>query len=274
MERIHRIFANRNHYLKACLDRLQIPHEYERSIVGETVFLLIPETHAQWPELSQCLQGLDVFHTVELSFTLAEIRAAPWCELGAAGHFGYPQPDEDFGYKAITYDAEAGCMTCGIGAVQRAPFRFRKAPTQRRSQIIQLNWVFDEFFVSSDARGQLEAAGITGIDFEQPVLHRSGEPMAGWFQMRVLETAESRVKTAGLVTETCQVCGRVKFNSPAGEMLALQEPLPSSSADVVKSREWFGSGGSAQRLVLVSQRFVAVVLQHKWRGLCLSPIAV
>src|SRR5262245_17991266 len=123
MERIHRIFENGNPRLKACLDRLEIPYEYEESIVGKTIFLLISEAHAKWPALSERLEELGVFPTVELSFTQAEIRASPWCRLAATGHFGYPQSDDDFGYRVLTYDADASCMTCDVGKVQRAPFR-------------------------------------------------------------------------------------------------------------------------------------------------------
>lgn len=35
---------------------------------------------------------------------------------------------------------------------------------------------------------------------------------------------------------------------------------------------WFGSGGSAHRLVIVSQRFRQVVVAAKWRGVSFEPI--
>jgi hypothetical protein len=46
----------------------------------------------------------------------------------------------------------------------------------------------------------------------------------------------------------------------------------SSRHDVVKSHEWFGSGASAHRLGLVSQRFRRAVATAKWRGVSFEPV--
>jgi hypothetical protein len=42
--------------------------------------------------------------------------------------------------------------------------------------------------------------------------------------------------------------------------------------DAVKSHESFGSGGSAFRLIVVSQRFRRLVVAEKWRGIAFEPI--
>lgn len=44
--------------------------------------------------------------------------------------------------------------------------------------------------------------------------------------------------------------------------------------DVVRSHEWFGSGASAFRLILVSQAFRRMVVSNKWRGLHFEPVAL
>jgi hypothetical protein len=43
MKRLHRISAKGNRALKEFLDAHGIDHKYEESIVGKTIFLLIPE---------------------------------------------------------------------------------------------------------------------------------------------------------------------------------------------------------------------------------------
>jgi len=40
----------------------------------------------------------------------------------------------------------------------------------------------------------------------------------------------------------------------------------------VKTCEWFGSGGAASQIVIVSQRFHQLVNAQKWRGLAFEPI--
>ncbi|MGS2727906.1 hypothetical protein ACU8DI_15295, partial [Psychroserpens sp. BH13MA-6] len=61
--------------------------------------------------------------------------------------FGYPQPEDDFGYMELTYEPNIGCPTCHIGIKQNNPFRFRSEPKAKNSQFIGLNWVFDQIFV-------------------------------------------------------------------------------------------------------------------------------
>jgi hypothetical protein len=273
MERVHRIFSNNDQIFKAALDRAGIAHKCEESIVGKLVLLLISESDLHWPQVEKLLTAHDVFHAVEKRFTVAEVAAASWCTLGVTSHFGYPQPEGDFGYRRTTYEP-VGCMQCGIGFIQAGPFRFRSTPTQRRSQMIQLNWVFDEFFVSAQARAHLEAAIITGIQFCSPVIHKSGQSVSGWFQMQVLNTLEPIIAVDSFVTETCPVCHNRKFHYPQTQALELLRKLPDFSADVIKTAEWFGSGGEAHKLVLVSRRFTQLVLERHWRGVSLEPITL
>lgn len=273
MQRFHRIFANGNNQFKTFLDQADIEHEYEESIVGKTVSLLIPESHRSWPILASAIEHFDVVHTVELRFTKGDIRNASWCELGTTSHFGYPQPEDAFGYKEITYDPNIGCRKCGIGLVQNAPFRFRKAPTTTRSHLIQLNWVFGEFFVSKEARSQIEIAGISGIQFESPVHHKTGAPISGWFHMRIYEHVATKVDASGLMVETCAECAQSKLNHPQSEMLKFGSTCRDSGLDVYRTIEWFGSGSCAYNAVLVSQRFVRLILENKWRGVHLAPVA-
>ena len=271
MERFHRLFTNGNKSFKAFLDSQNIPHEYEESIVGETVFLLISESDPSWPLVSEYLKSFPIPHRIEARFSTNEIDGAAWCRLGATSHFGYPQPEDDFGYLKVTYE-NGGCSKCGIGYRQIAPFRFRKPPTMRRSQILQLNWVFDEFFVEQEARKQIEASELRGMEFEDVLLDKSGGLMQTWSQIRISQTLPPILVTNSLTVETCSLCSQIKFNHPMGEQINLAKSLNATTPDIVKSSEWFGSGGSAHQLVFVSQRFVQFFRANNWRGLHLEPV--
>ena len=270
MKRLHRIFANGNMALKEFLDEHCIAHEYEESILGRTVFLLISVTDLNWSKLASHLAyNSDVFHTTELSFSRKDILQADCCTLGVISHFGYPQPED--GSQRATYRNGSGCTSCGVGWAQEAPFRFLKKPTQKRSSALQLNWVFDEIFFPRQARDQLNRAGFTGFRFQSPVLHKSGEPVQDWFQMQVYDVSRPVVNTATLKSELCPDCGNTKYNHPQGEMLRLTNPFISTDLDVIKSDEWFGSGGSAYRLLFLSPRIAKFVIDNKWRGVALTP---
>jgi len=271
MERLHRLFTNGDKSFKAFLDNQNIPHEYKESIIGKTVFLLISESDPNWPLIFDYLETHPIVHMVEAKYSKKEIDDAAWCVLGRTSHFGYPQPEDDFGYKNVTYD-NGGCSECGIGYQQIAPFRVRKQPAIRHSQILQLNWVFDEFFVTQEACSKLETSGLTGMEFGDVLLHKSGKSIQTWSQMQISQILPPILRTSALTVETCPACRQTKFNHPMGEQLVLAKHLSESTPDVIKTCKWFGSGGNAHRLVLVSSRFVRFARSNNWRGLDLAPI--
>jgi hypothetical protein len=292
MERIHRIFENGNQLFKAFLDHAQIKHEYEESIVGKTVFLLISEADPNWPQLAEYLaNNSGIFHNVELHFSKKEIRDASWCQLHATSHFGYPQPEDD--WQLSTYDLTSYCHRCGICPVQVCPLRFRSEPKQRHSQFLQLNWVFDEFFVRPEIRVAFEREGISGIGFRPAVHHKSGQPLETVQQLEVLTILPPALKMESVQTVTCKpnnedgpeksyggvlryppdypYCGRVKY-ARKGESFQWSRSAFAYAPDIVKSFEWIGSGGAAFREVFVSKRIVDLAQRSKWRGLGFTPV--
>lgn len=214
-----------------------------------------------------------------------------WYQLYSTGHFGYPQPEDT--WESAVYDTAGYCPRCGIGGVQRRPFRFRSEPKASHSQFIQLNWVFDEFFVRPEVRPALEMAGINGASFGPALRHRTVEPLAEVEQLIVLSLLPGGLVTEGLQTVTCKAgneesslseapqhtlryppgtpyCGRVKYHHPP--TLRFRAAAFAQAPDLVKSAEWFGSGGEAFRAVLASARVVALAKQRRWRGLKWKPV--
>jgi hypothetical protein len=136
--------------------------EYEH---GDISVLNVTEDHPQWPEVERLLAQYKPVHFIHNIFSREEMDAADWFVLSAKGHHGYPMPEDNFGYLEATYDVAYLCPICGIGGVQKAPFRLRAEPKAARSQFLQLNWVFDEFFLRKAAADCLAIAGITGIEY-------------------------------------------------------------------------------------------------------------
>jgi hypothetical protein len=60
-------------------------------------------------------------------------------------------------------------------------------------------------------------------------------------------------------------CGRVKFHPPTA--LALNADNLKDAPDLFQTAEWFGSGGSAFRVTLASERFVNLIRERRWKGL-------
>lgn len=213
--------------------------------------------------------------------------------MSALGHHGYPQPEADFGYQDATYDVSDRCPTCGIGGLQKAPFRLRTEFKASRSQFVQLNWVFDEFFLRDEAREGLRRFAITGIEYLAPMLHKAARQSTQVVQMVVKATLPPALEDIGFHPVTCKPkneewqamqrlqlsgsetlvhCGRVKYHRMHKGPYRFDRAAFAGGPDVVKSHEWFGSGGSAHRLVIVSQRFRQAVVTSKWRGVGFEPI--
>jgi hypothetical protein len=296
----HRIAARYDDRFWVEIDRLGL--DYERgdpnNVLQTAISVLnITEDQPNWPKVERLVAEHDVgTHLVTLLYTKREIDAAEWLLMAALGNHGYPQPEDDFGYIEATYDVSGFCDVCGIGLVQKAPFRLRAEPKASHSQFVQLNWVLDELFVRSAAREGLTAAGLTGFEFRPVILHSKNRPSAQVEQMQIIGVLSEALQPTELATVTCkerneewestarrgtpplsrserpQHCGRVKYHLMHRGPLRFDRAALAAAPDVVKSHEWFGSGASAFRLMLVSQRFRQVVQQARWRGLCFEPV--
>jgi hypothetical protein len=289
---IHRIFENGKSDFKAELDAHGILHKYEESMVGKTILLVISEDDRHWPILKSLMtqHGVEPSNT-HIEFTKAEIESAAWLMLESTGHFGYPQPESDFGYRQVTYDPQTGCERCGVDRVQIAPFRFKSEPKASRSQFLQLNWVFDEFFVRPEVRAVFEQQRITGVAYDHPIIHRSGRIIESLHQLRVKtvlppghvgDLTRSLVCCAESEGQTNfsrrpdggpqRYCGTRRFLWPTRTPLRFRSEIFGDAPDIVKSFEWFGSGLAADRAVIISQRVGRIIREQKWRGVTLSPI--
>jgi len=259
--------------------------------------LNVTEDNPAWPKVEHLIAEyqLQVSDQVSNIFTKREIDTAEWLRVFALGHHGYPQPEDDDGYVDATYKTESSCPVCGIGNVQGAPFRLRNEPKASHSQFLQLNWVFDELFVRGAAREGLESAGITGIDFLAPVLHKRNTQSEQIVQMRVQTVLVDALDITGFQPVTCKPmneewhpnkwstpekeidrshCGRVKYHAMHRGPYRIAREAFIGAPDLVKSAEWFGSGRQAFRMIIASQRFRQIVNAAKWRGIEFEPIEI
>ncbi len=204
---------------------------------------------------------------VSTHFSKEELAAARWLALEPSWHHGYPQPDEGrFGYREVTCEVADFCEQCGIGLRQKAPFRMKSEPKWGRNGILQLHWVFDEFFVRPEVWSTVFHPNGVGC---RPVLDAKGAELKTVVQLVIQEEVD--VVVEDLATEHCAHCGRVKslpVTRGAFPPLA-NEP----SARMAKTREYFGSGASAHRGVLVSQEVARALAAKKVRGASVRPVA-
>jgi hypothetical protein len=228
----------------------------------------IDETYESWPALQSWIARRDAFDLISTKFSKKEIAEARWLALEPDWQHGYPQPGEDhFGYRDATYDVADFCEKCGIGLKQKAPFQMKSEPRWGRRGILQLHWIHDEFFVTPEVWSTVFRPHGIGC---RPVLNTKGAELKTVVQL-VVQEEEVGVKTEELEAEHCPLCGRLKF------LHITRGPFPplvtEPSSHMAKTREYFGSGGAADRKILVSQDVARALETAKIRGASMRPVA-
>jgi hypothetical protein len=226
----------------------------------------VEERHPNWDALQRLFQAWDVGDFVNTRFSADEISEAAWLEFVPEWHHGYPQPEADLGFLRTTYDTVDWCPDCGVGLKQKAPFQMKGEPRWGRRAILQLNWVFDEFFVTPEVWSSVfEPSGITF----RPVTNGKGATLKNVVQLAVEE--QVGISIAGLTPQRCAKCGRVKYTPLTRGFFPALSGLPTCA--IVKTKEYFGSGTTAHQRVLVSQDVARALAQAGVRGASLKPVA-
>jgi hypothetical protein len=306
MEIRHRIihFSNDPKYalLQTHLDELGAQYKIKRigSIGGVEKFLIEFVTFKSdplYPRIEELIRENDFFVQSGAFFSEKEIDEAAWL-YASVGEFQYPQPERS--YIEGTYDITNYCPFCGMGAVQNNPFRLKSDFKQKAARFLGLLWVHDVVFVRPEVKKLFEKAGIREVEYSHPIHHKSGKPIETVYQMQIKTVARGGLISKGLNAVTCKknneeglnmrppggchginrsieeykYCGRVKYHYPMTTMIEFRKSVLDKLPDVAMSEEYFGSGGAADNLILISRRFADLVKEYKLRGLKFRPIKI
>jgi hypothetical protein len=227
--------------------------------------VVVRESHPRWGQVSTLIANTRRWSDVAYAlFDSAEIDSADTLGVGAAWHHGYPQPESDFGYLKATYDLQAYCPRCGGGKTQRAPFRMRSEPNWECRSILQLNWVFDEYFVTPRLWEDLFKP--FGVEAREVLSARGRTPLSTVVQLVVPDVVDLDMPT--LPFEDCEACSRRKYLPVATDFL----PRSNSPVPVMaKSAQSFGSGHSSWNLVLCAQALRQSLLKAGAEGVDFQP---
>jgi len=227
----------------------------------------LDESNESWPQVQRWIAARRAVDIVRTKFSKQEIAGARWLQLVPDWHRGYPQPKpNDFGYRDVTYDTSEYCPQCGIGLRQKAPFQMKPEPKWGRNGILQLNWIFDEYFVTPTVwTGVFKPLGI-GCRHVQSTRGLELKTV-----VQVVVEQEIDIVTKGLPMERCSKCRWVKYTPVTrGPFPALvSEPV----GQIAKTRQYFGSGASAFKGFIVSQKLALTLAAKNVRGASVTPVA-
>ena len=196
-----------------------------------------------YTELTPLFRNWNVLDTLGFEFTKKEILSADYCVIDRWNMFGYPMPDNDQGYLYNTYDTKEMCSECGIGKIQNDDFRVKQVP---KYLFWGLGWIFDKFFVQTAIYEKMfEPLGIKC----RPLRRFKDDSIIESFIQLVIPVIEERLDLSSYFPKICPKCGIAKYTSKVRGYYPLHEhPLPY----IYQSKEFFGSGFSANRKLFVS----------------------
>lgn len=233
-------------------------HEIKSKIVHFVSFD-ISEDDPRWPHVAQLVKKVRAGDFTRTEFTEAELEGAKFLVMHPSWHHDYPQPEDDFGYMNATYDLSSYCDECGAGAKQVAPFRMTKPPSWGQKSILQLNWVFDEYFVKPDVWERVFEP--LGIKYRPVVQNRTGRIIESVVQLDISTQVE--VQMAGHAFSQCSSCGAKLYATRIDGYFP--PPLP-TAAPLFKSLQYFGSGARARHEVFISQDLYRKMHSEDVRG--------
>lgn len=248
-------------FLEACIP---LSNETPPPRGGIVTSFDISESDPKWADAARLAAKFKAIEIITTRFTELELASARYLGIFASSHRGYPEPSQGMGYMEETFDLSDHCSRCGIGCRQVRPFRAKKLPRLGNS-LMQLNWVFDEFFVSPEVWARIfEPRGI-GC---QPVLldGSEGKIHKSIVQLEISEQIDLELSESDAVN--CPRCGRPKW--PVSLRGFLPKPGATRAA-IFKSSQFFGNGADAFRFVLVSNSLYRVIKESCLRGLEFYP---
>ncbi len=227
----------------------------------------ISESDSCFSEIYERSKQTDPVHLIATTFTKAENSRASFLKLSAVRIVGYPQPEDDFGYLNKTYDLTTYCSSCGIGQIQNAPFRIKESFWSDKFDFLQLNWVFDVFFVRLETYESIfKPFGIPSF----PVLNAEGtQKLDRMVQLHTQDVSVPNLRLENHPLVRCERCQTDKYLPHSRGF------FPSFTSDCgghfIQSREWFGTGHESRKQILVSQALYKAISGAKLKGVNFVP---
>jgi hypothetical protein len=229
------------------------------------------------------LKKFDLYRDLLKEYDKMDMENAQWYIIGTS-QYQYPQPEDSYGYRNITFNLDNYCPLCGIGKIQNNPYRLKHEPKQKPNLFWGLHWEYEPIFVREEIKNIFEKEKINRIHFSQPVIHKSNKPIERFYQLHIETILEKGFITDNANTVTCKInneegrnkndelkcCGRIKYNSC--RILEFDKKIFSHGNDFCLTNEYFGSGLSAYRRTIISKKIYEIIKKYKLRGLEFEPI--
>lgn len=226
---------------KPGLERFEIPED-------ERYFKIRERFEKQWgnSRLNDCRGFI---------YSREDLISSEYCILKGMNTCGYPQPEMEYIGNYYQYDLSSYCPRCGTGLVQVDDFRINKVPKANLWKFC--SWINDVLFAKEDFYKEVfEPLGF-GC---RPVRMVSGKIREGVVQIEI-PVIDEELNLEGHPYYLCPECGRKQYTCAIlYPFFPLHKnPLP----HLYLSKEYFGSGPSADRKIFISTELALQLIKRK-----------
>lgn len=217
--------------------------------ITKLLVLLLDETSKEYLAIHKHIKAWDAMDIATSIFTENEMDEAKLFVFEGIWANGYPQPEQSFNYRKITYSDKEYCLTCGIGLMQIAPFRLKKEPNWRDKKMFELNWVFDELFVKRDIYEQLFKK--FNISYNEVRLYKKETLIENTVQLIIPETT-THLDPEKYPYSICPDCQRKRYEPKSLGYFPSFLDIDSNGLQLYKSVEYFGTGSLSYKKIFMT----------------------
>lgn len=219
-----------------------------------------------WSEVNALMvKHKEEFSLIETLYSKEEFENASWLTVRSKWRWEYPQPEDDFEYKHLTYDSRNYCDKCGCGLIQKESFKLKKSPNWGKRNFLMLNWLEDELFINSKVEEVLKNYNLKEIELYIVKNVKTNQQIDNIKQIYV-----KNILKPGLVNQNntiksitkCGKCGYIKMLGTGRGVIFNKEVFRDVKSDIIKSHEVFGDGHMCSRIIFVSKIFYNVIKEN------------
>lgn len=223
------------------------------------------EDDERWNEVNTLMAKYNILSLKDCVYSKEEYNKASWFTIRSKWRWEYPQPEEAFEYKQLTYDSSNYCTECGCGLVQKESFKIKKIPNWGKRNFLMLNWIEDELFINNNVEEVLLRYNLKGFKFFNVKNIKTNKQIENMKQIYV-----NNILKPGLISQNnniytlinCHNCASNKMIETGRGIIFKKEVFMDIEYDIVKSFEVFGDGHMCARIIFVSKSFYNAVTKN------------
>ncbi|WP_191018209.1 hypothetical protein [Treponema zioleckii] len=228
----------------------------------------IGENDCNWEQIKKIVNqsnGIIIDNQYKTIFSKKELALSKYFVMIPTWHFLYPEPQNNFGYEQSTYNSSKKCVCCNRGLIRKDLFAIQKEPKWGSKDIGQLNWIFDEFFVTEKLKKLL--SNEFDMTFSKVRLYQTNDFCQNTFNLEINAIIEIENKDT-LDFEICPKCGNIKYHLCHNNFFP---KIKMNNNHIARTKEFFGSGNVAYNQVIIDRALYDFFIQNKIKGVEFIP---